>query len=240
MNTTASIAMPAQDVPLPAAEARAPRSMFDLILRGRESLDDLLREESQLAAAAQKLLLLSLLGLLIHGVVVGLAASLLPPQAVGAFFGRGHPWVWLPLSFMGAFLGALGICLPSFWFYTQLSGLDASLRMVAAQALRAQATTSILLLGVVPFYAAYVLGAALRIFDPAGVMTVGLALPFAVGLWGVWALYRAFSSLASHLPKTHERRGNFLLRMVLAWSAVYTAIAPIALWRIAEALGGML
>jgi hypothetical protein len=237
VNTTAFVAMPAHDA---AAPERTPSSMFDLILRGRERLDDLLRDESQLGPAAQKLLLLALLGLLVHGTVVGLSGALLPSQAVGAFFGRGHPWAWLPLSFAGAFLGALGLCLPSFWFYTQLSGLDASLRLVAAQALRAQATTSVLLLGILPFYAAYALGAALRVYDPAGVITVGLLLPFAVGLWGVAALYRAFSSLAGHLPKTHERRGNFLLRMVLAWSAVYTAIAPIALWRIAAALGGIL
>jgi hypothetical protein len=233
MNTTAFVAIPSQDTAHPQ---RAPRSMFDLVLRGREMLDDLLRDETHLGTAAQKLLLLSLVGLVIHGAVVGVAATLLPPTAVHPFFGRGHPSLWLPLSFGGAFLGALGICLPSFWFYTQLSGLEASARMVAAQALRAQATTSVLLLGVLPFYAAYALGAALRMCSPTNVVTVGMVLPFAVGLYGVVALYRAFASLAKHLPKTHEQRGNFLLRMVLAWSAVYTVIAPVAFFTIADAL----
>ena len=237
MDTTAYVAMPA--IPAEPASAR-PRNMFDLILRGRERLDELLRDETQLAPAAQKLLVLSILGLAIHGAVLGLAAAALPPQAVGAFLARGRPWLWAPLSFAGAFIGTLGICLPSFWFYTQLSGLDASFRMVAAQALRAQATTSLLLLGVLPFYAAYAMGAALHLVDPSGVVTVGLWLPFVVGLFGVAALYRAFQSLAWHLPRTHERRGNFLLRMVLCWAGVYSTIAPIALWALASALGNVL
>ena len=230
MDTTAFIAMP-HATPQPT-----PRNMFDLILRGREQLDEVLRDDTQLPGAAQKLLLLSILGLAIHGVVLGLAALALPPDSVDSFFRIGRPWLWAPLAFTGAFIGTLGICLPSFWFYTQLSGLDASFRLVAAQALRAQATTSVLLLGVLPFYAAYAMGAALHLFSPGGVVIVGLWLPFAVGLFGVGALYKAFRSLAQHLPRTHVRRGNFLLRMVLCWAAVYSVIAPIALWSLASAL----
>lgn len=234
MDTTAFMAMPA------APPEPQPRSMFDLVLRGGDRLDQLLRDESQLASAAQKLLLLSLLGLAIHGLTLGLAASALPHDAVGAFLSRGRAWLWAPLSFAGAFVGTLGICLPTFWFYTQLAGLDASFRLVATQALRAQATTSVLLLGVLPFYAAYAMGAALHVFHPALVTTVGLWLPFAVGLFGVVALYKAFVSLAQHLPKTHQRRGNFLLRMVVLWAGVYTLIAPIALWALGGALGNVL
>jgi hypothetical protein len=68
-------------------------------------------------------------------------------------------------------------------------------------------------------------------------MPLGVLLPFFVGLWGVAAVYRGFCHLAEHLPLTHRRRGNFLRRLVLAWGAVYTAIAPVALWRLGQALG---
>lgn len=214
--------------------------MFDLLLRGREKLDLVLREESTLPRATAQLLALALVGTAVHGLVVGLAAQLLPPEVVGPFSARGIPALWMPLAFMGSFVGALCICLPSFYFYTQLSGLDASFRLVTAQALRAWATTSVLLLGVLPFYAAYALAAALKAVDGEHVMTLGYFLPFAVGLLGVRALYRAFEELALHLPQTHARRGNFLLRMVLAWGAVYTIVAPVALWRLAEALGGVM
>jgi multisubunit Na+/H+ antiporter MnhG subunit len=36
------------------------------------------------------------------------------------------------------------------------------------------------------------------------------------------------------LPVTHPRRGNYVRRMVLAWGALFTAIAPVALYRLGE------
>ena len=137
--------------------------------------------------------------------------------------------------------GALCICLPSFYFYTQLSGLDASFRLVTAQALRAQATMSVLLLGVLPFYAAWLLGTVVGVFDePGTALFAGMCLPFGVGLWGIRAVYRGFCDLAEHLPITHQRRGNFLQRLVLCWGGVYSVVAPVALYRLGEALGAYL
>ncbi|MHB8877601.1 MAG: hypothetical protein ACYC8T_28250 [Myxococcaceae bacterium] len=212
--------------------------MFDLILRGRRRLNALMRDEGALPGVTQKLLLLSLLGLAVHGLAVGLAAQLLPGEDPTSLYRQGHPLLWMPLASMLAFVGALCICLPSFYFYTQLSGLDASFRLVTAQALRAQATTSVLLLGVLPFYAAWVLACVLGLYrDSSTVLLVGLCLPFGVGLLGVHAIYQAFSELARHLPVTHARRGNFLRRMVLGWGAVYSVVAPVALVRLAQALG---
>ena len=68
-------------------------------------------------------------------------------------------------------------------------------------------------------------------------LSVGLATPFIVGLYGMRALYKGFCELATVLPITHRRRGDFLRRMVLCWGAVYTAVAPVALYRLAEAFG---
>jgi hypothetical protein len=189
----------------------------------------------------QRLLALSVLGLSIHGLVVGLSAQLLRGQALGDFYARGTPAGWMPLSFTFAFLGALCVCLPSFYFYTQLSGLDATFRLVTAQALRAQATTAVLLLGVLPFYAAWVLAhVVLGVGDAGQALFFGMALPFVVGLAGVRAVYQGFCALAEHLPITHQRRGNFLRRMVLCWGAVYSAVAPVALYRLADALAQVL
>jgi hypothetical protein len=213
--------------------------LFDLLMRGPRALDALLLDERELPRTTQRLLLLSLLGLLVHGLVLGATAHMLPPQFAGPFSSRGNPALWMPLAFAGSFLGALAICLPSFWFYTQLSGLDASFRLVTAQALRTQATTSVLLLGILPFYAAYALACAVHLLDGACVMAVGYALPFAMGLFGVHALYQAFAELAQRLPRTHARRGNFLLRMVLAWAAVYSVVAPVMLWKLGQALGSL-
>jgi len=224
--------------PEPETFTGPPPGMFDLILRGRKHLNALMRDEAALPGVTQKLLLLSLLGLAVHGLAVGLAAQFLPCSGVDAYLRQGHPLFWMPLASMLAFVGALCICLPSFYFYTQLSGLDASFRLVTAQALRAQATTSVLLLGVLPFYAAWVLACVLGFYPfPAQVLTVGLFLPFAVGLLGVRAIYQAFSEMARTLPVTHARRGDFLRHMVLGWGAVYSVVAPVALVRLSEALG---
>ena len=234
MDTAAALPRPVQAVPdnLPG--------IFDLVLRGRRALDGLLRDEAALPRTTQQLLALSLFGIAVHGLVLGLAAHLLPPELAGPFSARGTPALWMPLAFMGSYVGALCICLPSFYFYTQLAGLDASFKLVTAQALRAQATTSVLLLGVLPFYAAYALAAALRVIDGQYVIAIGYFLPFAVGILGVRALYRAFEELSLQIPRTHARRGNFLLRMVLCWAGIYSVVAPVALWRLAEALGSVL
>jgi hypothetical protein len=221
-------------------------SMFDLVLRGQRKLSRHLAEEDRLPSSILKLVGLSLVGLVVHGLVVGVAARGLGDHS---FFTRGTPWIWIPLALVGAFMGALCICLPSFYFYTQLSGLDASFRLVTAQALRAQATTAVLLLGALPFYAAWVLGvvavgpglrATSWVFDPSLATAVGMALPFVVGLFGVRQVYLGFKDLILVVPITHPRRGNFLGRMVVAWGGVFCAVSTVALWRLAETLGQLL
>ena len=228
---------PAPDAPAAIQPEPEPGElgMFDLILRGQAHLTSVLRREEDLPVTMQKLLVLSLLGLGVHGLVVGFAAEALGENLFAG--AHGHPTLWMPIAFVLAFVGALCVCLPSFYFYTQLSGLDASFRLVTSQALRAQATTAVLLLGVTPFYAALVLAGALGLVESSiHVILAGVAIPFVVGLFGMRALYKGFCDLAQVLPITHQRRGDFLRRMVLCWGAVYTAVAPVALYRIAEAL----
>src|SRR5688572_17226869 len=205
-------------------------SAFDLILRGQRDLDALLQNESNHAPIIRKLLTVAILGLAAQGFTVGVTAQLMGSDQLCIL--GGPIALWMPICFVVAFLGALSICLPSFYFYTQLSGLDASFRLVTAQALRTQATTSVFLFGVLPMYFALGLTSAVTDVVPADtVVLFGFVTPFVVGLTGVTALYRGFKHMLAHLEITHERRGDFLLRAVLAWSAVYTAVAPVALYR---------
>ncbi|HEX2570477.1 MAG TPA: hypothetical protein VH877_13045 [Polyangia bacterium] len=217
--------------------APAAPGLLDLLLRNETALNQLLLDDRRLTGTLQKLLGVTAFGLCVHGLVVGLVAQ--PVAALGTDgFVQGRPLLWLPLTFVGALIGALTICLPSFYFYTQLSGLDASFRLVTAQAVRVLAKTAVLLLGVAPFYAALALSAATGLVDDREtVVRIGFAAPFVVGLWGIAALRRSFAELSQVLPITHERRGNFLTRMVLAWGAVYSVVAPVAFWRLGEALG---
>ncbi len=233
MDTTADVAASFVAPPAPAARPRSP-GVFELVLREPARLSEMLANEAQLPGATQRLLGLSLLGLLVHGALLGASVGSVRLREL-AWLQHGQPVLWMPVCMALAFVGALGICLPSFYFYTQLSGLDASVRLVAAQALRTQATTSQLLLGFQPFYAAAILAAGLGLWEePDTVVLAGLALPFVAGLFGLRALHRGFRDLAATLPVTHARRGRFLTRMVLCWGAVFSVIAPVALWRLME------
>ncbi len=230
---------PIVEAPLPTLEELGPTpGSFDLILRGQRHLTALMTSPAELPGLTQRLLGLSVMGLTVHGLVVGLGASFLARATSSSddLLLRGMPMLWMPGSFVIAFLGALCVCLPSFYFYTQLSGLDASFRQVVVQALRAQATTSVLLLGALPFYAAWLLAAAARWVTAEGALSLGMFLPFLVGLAGLSALYKSFGDLARRLPITHLRRGNFLRRMVVCWGALYSVVAPLALYRVADAL----
>ncbi len=94
-----------------------------------------------------------------------------------------------------------------------------------------------LLLGVTPFFAALVLAGALGFVQNTNqVIFAGIVIPFVVALYGMHALYKGFCDLAQVLPLTHQRRGGFLRRMVLCWAVVYTSVAPVALYRLIEAL----
>jgi hypothetical protein len=243
MDTIATASSPLMNLTAPAAtpceteERAAAGSLLDLLLRNEAALNRLLLDDRRLTSTLQKLLGVATLGLALHGLVVGLVAHPMAAQGADGFV-KGWPLFWVPLTFVGALVGALTICLPSFYFYTQLSGLDASFRLVTAQAVRVLAKTSVLLLGVTPFYAALALGAATGLLgDRETVVWIGFAAPFVVGLWGIGALRRSFAELVEVLPIAHRRRGNFLTRMVLAWGAVYSVVAPVAFWRLGEALG---
>ncbi len=211
-------------------------SFFELVLTEGEAMDDLVVDKGRLAWTIQKLVGLSVVGLLVYGVVVGLAADI---SHLPLWFTRGEPALWMPLAFAAAFLTAIAVCLPSFYFYTQLAGLDASFRLITAQSLRVQARSSVVLLGVLPFYAALALGAHVGVtlgLGADGVTLIGVLLPFGVGLVGIATLYRSFKRLVHRLPITHQRRGNIVARLVVAWGMVFSAVAPVALYRIGESL----
>ena len=228
----------AENAPVATIPSSLP-SAFDLILRGQRDLDALLEEERHHAPIIRRLLAIAVFGLAAQGFTVGLSAQVLGATELPLFGAvvSGPIALWMPVSFVIAFLGALSICLPSFYFYTQLSGLDASFRLVTAQALRTQATTSVFLFGVLPIYLALGLTSVVTHAMSADlVLLIGFASPFLVGLIGLRALYRGFLHMLTHLEITHRRRGAFLLRALVAWSIVYTAVAPVALYRAVVAM----
>lgn len=219
-------------------------NFFEAMLADDERVDDLVTTGATLTETLHKMLLLAVGGLVVYGLAVG--AIIQGYQAFGVIGANDTPplaAMWMPPTIAGGFLCAIAICLPGFYFFTQLSGVDASFRLVTAQSLRVQARTSVILLGVMPFWVAWALTPFLDLevtyFEPWVVMAAGIALPFIVGFTGLWSVYRSFRRLVERLPITHPRRGNFMLRLVLCWAAVMGCVTPVAMFRIAEFFFGI-
>lgn len=221
-------------LPRPAAapqtrQPAAPRP-FDTLVRDAAGLDDSLIEPGGPGRWIGPLFRMSTLGLAAHGAVLG---------AVAIAAGRAD---WTALGLYPAVLVAgltltLAVCLPSFYFYTQMAGVDASFGFVTAQALRVQSRTAVLLLGALPVYVALALARQLGFgWTLADVLTLGWMLPFLLGVTSVISLFRSFRRLSDRLPQTRPRARQLLLLMVLAWGAVYTVVAPMALWWVGRGL----
>lgn len=138
-------------------------------------------------------------------------------------------------------IAATCICLPSLYFYGLLSGVRMSMLDVVVHALKAKATAAVALVGILPIYAAFCIG--LVIFHAPEPITNAalygaLILPFVAGFWGTRSLYVGFAKLADTLPAhCRDRRQCFLRRLVLAWSACYTAITPVMIYTLWQSLG---
>ena len=224
-----------------STDAEANPGFFEAILTDDESVDDMVCDNSRLTDTVQKLLMLSLVGLLTYGFALGFVTHFIEAQA-SMSLAPPSPMLWMPPTIAGGFLAGIIICLPPFYFYTQLSGLDASFRLVTAQSLRVLARMSVILLGVMPFWVAWGLGSFLQLphplFDPDLVLTAGFFLPFLIGLSGMWSVYRSFRRLVDRLPITHRRRRGFVLRLVACWAIVLGFVTPVAMFRIADFLIG--
>ncbi|MEX2186376.1 MAG: hypothetical protein WD875_06270 [Pirellulales bacterium] len=141
-------------------------------------------------------------------------------------------------AFAVGLIGAIGVCLPSFYFYGLLAGVRTTILHVTTLALKGMAASAIALMGGLPIYFAFVL--ALVVFDAphalvAMVCYVGLALPFIAGLWGTRSLYLGFVGLCDTMkPEFRLRRACFLRRLLFSWSACFTAVTPVMIFTLWE------
>ncbi len=138
-------------------------------------------------------------------------------------------------------VAADGVCLPSLYFYCLLAGARMTMVEVVLHAVKSKAVASVALVGVLPIYVALAMGAIIfggpteRVLHAT--LFLGLLLPAVAGLWGTTSLYRGFLQLCSAAPGgPSQKRLCFLRRLVLAWSACYTAVAPVMIYSIWEAL----
>jgi hypothetical protein len=204
-----------------------------LLLRDPGALNEELARPERLPVRVAQLLGLSVGTFAVFGAVVGVMVTLLGHNSFAQ--AAPHPWASLPIVFALGLTGALGLCLPVFVFCAQVSGLDASPALVTAQALRAKATSALALAALLPAYIAVSLGALWFRVGADEAIVLGLLLPVLVGLVGITAIVRGFLDLAERQGLRHERRAG-LTALVVGASAVYTLVAPVALFWLFEAL----
>lgn len=236
--------------------------LVELILKDRPRLHRVIRDPSLHGELVPRLLTVSMIGFVFFGLAMalvlesaGLRTQLTPiadwlhaPSAALIRFvpeasdvGRAGRWLdGSALALVAAYslglIAATGVCLPSLYFYGLLAGVRMSMLDVTVHALKSKATAAVALVGILPIYAAVSMG--MVIFEaPAGVLSatllLGLVLPFIAGMWGTRSLYVGFAVLCDTLPaERRDRRECFLRRLVLSWSACYTAVTPVMIFTI--------
>ncbi len=216
--------------------------LAELLLKDRVQVDELLRDDSRQVDLIPRFLVIALASFSAYAWAMVLLLHAAPNGSIPSVLAEGwsfamRPTVGLWLAYALGLVAATGICLPSFYFYGLLAGVKISFLQVVTHCLKGQASTAIMLIGILPIYVAVALGMLIFAAPVAlqqVVLSIGLVLPFIAGLWGVYSIYHGFMGLADTLPgRCRERRTCFLRRLTLAWAACYTAVTPLmihALW----------
>jgi hypothetical protein len=244
---------PARDHEPLAADDQSVFSLVDLILKAPRQVDQLSRDPSRLPELLPRFLGIGLVAYSIYSLAMIVILGLAPTGALPHHFppmpafswSNGTAFALWPAYTLGLVLASC-ICLPSFYFYSLLAGVRMSFQQVVAIILRCKSVSAMVLLGLLPIYFAVVLGMIVfKAEDKAleSVLYLGLFLPFVAGLEGVLSIYHNVMGYADTLPPDRRcRRACFLRRLTVAWSAVYTAVAPVMIyrlwWFIAEKIGG--
>jgi hypothetical protein len=218
--------------------------LAELLLKNHRHVDRIVRDEDLQAVLIPRFLGIAVTSFTVFSLALAMLLSLMPAEKLPGILreawirspGRAGVSLWLAYTF--GLIAATGVCLPSFYFYGLLSGVRITLLQVTAHIMQGMAATSLMLLGLLPIYVAYVLG--MIVFHATGtsirpMIYIGLALPFVAGLYGVRTIYRGFMQLADTLPPERRcRRSCFLRRLTVACSACYTAVTPVMIYKVWE------
>ncbi len=218
--------------------------LAELLLKNHCQVDGMVRDEDLQAVLIPRFLGIAVTSFTVFSLALAMLLSLMPVENLPGFLKEA--WIRSPsqagvslwLAYTFGLIVATGVCLPSFYFYGLLSGVRITLLQVTAHIMQGMAATSLMLLGLLPIYVAYVLG--MIVFHATGtsirpMIYIGLALPFVAGLYGVRTIYRGFMQLADTLPPERRcRRSCFLRRLTVACSACYTTVTPVMIYKVWE------
>jgi hypothetical protein len=225
--------------------------LVELLLKRPAQVDQLNRQSRWQRELFPRFLWIAEGGYLGYGVVMALLLNLAPASAQPHNLGLPLPpasWsdgtaLAVPLAYAAGIVLAACVCLPSFYFYCLLAGVRMSWLQITSVVGKGTAASVVLLFGVLPIYVAAVLG--LIVFKAPveylqWALALGLLLPFIVGPWGLRAIYAGVVALSEQLsPEWQCKRRCLLRRLTLSWTAVYTAVVPIMIYRLWELFAGL-
>jgi hypothetical protein len=213
-------------------------NLTEMTLKRPEDLRAVARDEELQPRVVLNLLLIGLSGITLFSAAFTVILSCAPPLEWAPRVSLHDRSVLRPLAtYAIGMIGALGICLPSFYFYGLLAGVRASMLQVTAISLHALANTGMILMGVLPIYVGVVLGALVLGATNGPIYPIliaaGFLLPFLAGLSSLKVMVAGFIDLSRTLPEVRmERRAPMVRLLALAWAALYTAVAPVTLWAV--------
>jgi hypothetical protein len=220
--------------------------LAELLLKNPERVDQLNRKAVHQRELFSRLLLIAEVGYLSFAFMMVLILNLAPAAAYPhSLMLRMPPTYWsdgtslsLPLAYAIGLVLAACVCLPTFYFHSLLAGIRMTWLQIVSLVGKGMASSAIMLLGILPIYVAAVLGLVVLEAPTETLqwtLKVGLLLPFVAGLWGLRALYIGVMDMVDNPPLEWRcRRRCFFRRLVLAWTAVYTAVVPIMIYRLWE------
>jgi hypothetical protein len=225
-----------------APDERSVLGLAELLLKNPARVDQLARAESRQLLLLPFLLAIGLVSFSLFALGLVLTLGAAPADALPGFLAARWTAHWMAsalalwLAYALGFTLTSGVCLPSFYFYGLLAGVRLSWVQVTAQIMKGQASTAVMLIGILPIYVAAALGA--NVFAAPSpllqkVLYVGLALPFVAGLWGVRSIYVGFLGLSDTLPPQRRcQRECWLRRLTAACSACYTTVCPVMIYTV--------
>ncbi len=147
----------------------------------------------------------------------------------------------IPLGYALGMIGAVGICLPSFYFFALQCGFRPTLRNIVIAIAGGQALTSVFLIGILPVFAACILGAERLGGGPSMLATwtsFGFFLPLVAGLIGAAEVHEWFTGLAATLPPDARARREGVVGILGLWStALYVVVAPVLVYQLLVTFG---
>ena|SRR3989442_11586863 len=221
-------------------------ALVEMLLKNPAMVDRLNREPTRQKELFPRFLLIALTSYLIYGILMVLILNLAPAAAhvhsgplplPPAFWSDGTAWS-LPLAYTVGMVLAACVCLPCFYFYSLLAGVQMSWLQITSVIGKGMAANAIMLLGLVPIYVIVALGAII-FAAPTECLQVtlgfGLLLPFVSGLWGLRAIFLGIMHLTTVLPAEWQcRRRCFLRRLIASWTVLYAAVVPVMIYRLWE------